>query len=260
MIRKRANQGRRSRKEASLGNSLAREMGLQSGADQPVQIRFNALEDHSRSTGQFVGIGPGRIGSLCNREILCRTFRCCLWQNGRRAHLGRFQFQGLPSRPIEHLVPVRNRLPTPLALVAPFDVIDAFRMSLGVAVDADSVPEPAAGFDHDGTELPSPSTLTFLTTLTRALNAEVACDIAVIVRPKEISRKKRRGWTPRWTPNPRFCGHQDGHQTAMSLKIKGVAEREGFEPPIPVKVCLLSRQVPSTTRPSLRTGWFKRLF
>ena len=35
-------------------------------------------------------------------------------------------------------------------------------------------------------------------------------------------------------------------------KIKGLAEREGFEPPIPVKVCLLSRQVPSTTRPSLR--------
>ena len=31
-----------------------------------------------------------------------------------------------------------------------------------------------------------------------------------------------------------------------------MAEREGFEPPIPVKVCLLSRQVPSTTRPSLR--------
>ena len=33
---------------------------------------------------------------------------------------------------------------------------------------------------------------------------------------------------------------------------RGMAEREGFEPPIPVKVCLLSRQVPSTTRPSLR--------
>src|SRR5258708_23567490 len=35
-------------------------------------------------------------------------------------------------------------------------------------------------------------------------------------------------------------------------KLKNLAEREGFEPPIPVKVCLLSRQVPSTTRPSLR--------
>ncbi len=31
-----------------------------------------------------------------------------------------------------------------------------------------------------------------------------------------------------------------------------LAEREGFEPPIPVKVYSLSRRAPSTTRPSLR--------
>jgi hypothetical protein len=31
-----------------------------------------------------------------------------------------------------------------------------------------------------------------------------------------------------------------------------VAEREGFEPPIPVKVCLISSQVHSTALPSLR--------
>jgi hypothetical protein len=33
-----------------------------------------------------------------------------------------------------------------------------------------------------------------------------------------------------------------------------VAESEGFEPPIPVKVCRFSRPVPSTTRPTLRSG------
>src|SRR5438552_40298 len=32
-----------------------------------------------------------------------------------------------------------------------------------------------------------------------------------------------------------------------------MAEREGFEPPIPVKVYTLSRRAPSATRPSLRT-------
>jgi hypothetical protein len=31
-----------------------------------------------------------------------------------------------------------------------------------------------------------------------------------------------------------------------------MAEREGFEPPIPVKVCLISSQVHSTALPSLR--------
>src|SRR5215475_8283838 len=37
------------------------------------------------------------------------------------------------------------------------------------------------------------------------------------------------------------------------LKVKDLmAEREGFEPPIPFRVCRFSRPVPSTTRPSLR--------
>src|SRR5438876_9263942 len=35
-----------------------------------------------------------------------------------------------------------------------------------------------------------------------------------------------------------------------------VAEREGFEPPIPVKVYTLSRRAPSATRPSLRAARF----
>jgi hypothetical protein len=38
----------------------------------------------------------------------------------------------------------------------------------------------------------------------------------------------------------------------VSYSIKGLAEREGFEPPIPVKVYTLSRRAPSATRPSLR--------
>src|SRR5215472_4347461 len=35
-----------------------------------------------------------------------------------------------------------------------------------------------------------------------------------------------------------------------------MAEREGFEPPIPVKVYTLSRRAPSATRPSLRASLF----
>jgi hypothetical protein len=37
--------------------------------------------------------------------------------------------------------------------------------------------------------------------------------------------------------------------SAMESKL---AEREGFEPPIPAKVCRFSRPVPSTARPPLR--------
>src|SRR5579864_2773336 len=36
--------------------------------------------------------------------------------------------------------------------------------------------------------------------------------------------------------------------------LKGLAEREGFEPPIPVKVCPLSRRIVSTTHAPLRVG------
>src|SRR6266436_4454015 len=40
----------------------------------------------------------------------------------------------------------------------------------------------------------------------------------------------------------------DGHTVASQV----MAEREGFEPPIPFQVCRFSRPVPSTTRPPLR--------
>src|SRR5438309_5769132 len=40
-----------------------------------------------------------------------------------------------------------------------------------------------------------------------------------------------------------------GFDISRGLKM---AEREGFEPPIPVKVYTLSRRAPSATRPSLR--------
>lgn len=36
-------------------------------------------------------------------------------------------------------------------------------------------------------------------------------------------------------------------------KIRHTAERAGFEPAIPVKVCTLSKRVPSTTRPPFRS-------
>ena len=38
----------------------------------------------------------------------------------------------------------------------------------------------------------------------------------------------------------------------IGLVERRLAEREGFEPPIPFRVCALSRRVPSATRPSLR--------
>ena len=43
-------------------------------------------------------------------------------------------------------------------------------------------------------------------------------------------------------------------RTAVILKTK-MAEREGFEPPIPVKVCPLSRRIVSTAHAPLRVGF-----
>ncbi len=48
-------------------------------------------------------------------------------------------------------------------------------------------------------------------------------------------------------------GTRDGHDWPGN---QDMAEREGFEPPIPVKVYTLSRRAPSATRPSLRTRGF----
>src|SRR5437016_12526943 len=42
--------------------------------------------------------------------------------------------------------------------------------------------------------------------------------------------------------------------TSLQLDYKGVAERVGFEPTIPVKVCPLSRRIVSTTHAPLRVG------
>src|SRR5579864_3891406 len=40
--------------------------------------------------------------------------------------------------------------------------------------------------------------------------------------------------------------------SGRDYRFRYMAEREGFEPPIPVKVYTLSRRAPSATRPSLR--------
>jgi hypothetical protein len=41
-------------------------------------------------------------------------------------------------------------------------------------------------------------------------------------------------------------------QAPKLMCFKGLAESEGFEPPIPFRVCRFSRPVPSTTRPTLQ--------
>src|SRR3954470_5805554 len=47
---------------------------------------------------------------------------------------------------------------------------------------------------------------------------------------------------------------EDHQQTAAESWPKFMAERGGFEPPIPVKVCPLSRRIVSTTHAPLRVG------
>ncbi len=51
----------------------------------------------------------------------------------------------------------------------------------------------------------------------------------------------------------RWTGQDRNHKYKIN---KELAESEGFEPPIPFRVCRFSRPVPSTTRPTLRTLLF----
>src|SRR5262249_54984983 len=68
---------------------------------------------------------------------------------------------------------------------------------------------------------------------------------------------------------PAGCGHiaaatliapldirDGGHFVDEPTAKEGLAEREGFEPPIPVKVCPLSRRIVSTTHAPLRAVKF----
>jgi hypothetical protein len=50
-----------------------------------------------------------------------------------------------------------------------------------------------------------------------------------------------------------FLGGKGTGETGWIL-LSVLAEREGFEPPIPVKVCLISSQVHSTALPPLRVS------
>src|SRR5690348_3535393 len=48
------------------------------------------------------------------------------------------------------------------------------------------------------------------------------------------------------------CTKQKMAQKSEGFSFGEMAESEGFEPPIPFRVCSLSRRVPSTARPALR--------
>jgi hypothetical protein len=64
----------------------------------------------------------------------------------------------------------------------------------------------------------------------------------------------------RWSPEleTTYGLPKGGFQGTLSAAREQLvlAEREGFEPPIPVKVYTLSRRAPSATRPSLRVASF----
>ena len=66
---------------------------------------------------------------------------------------------------------------------------------------------------------------------------------------------RRRGWVSiAFTGGTSFslvASHQVG-KAGIPIFVD-MAEREGFEPPIPVKVCLISSQVHSTALPPLQT-------
>src|SRR5579859_600887 len=60
------------------------------------------------------------------------------------------------------------------------------------------------------------------------------------------------GWKPQ--DNKRPNDHHAAVWIALLAAKERLAERQGFEPWIPVKVYTLSKRAPSATRPSLREG------
>src|SRR6202161_2862979 len=66
------------------------------------------------------------------------------------------------------------------------------------------------------------------------------------------------GYLSEGIPQIYFLGPGDTSFILPGVALVGkMAEREGFEPPIPVKVYTLSRRAPSATRPSLRAHRFR---
>src|SRR5713101_7852040 len=56
-------------------------------------------------------------------------------------------------------------------------------------------------------------------------------------------------WEPRSRPQEGSSDPRHGRHNLLIL----LAESEGFEPPIPLRVLLISNQVPSAARPALRS-------
>ena len=104
----------------------------------------------------------------------------------------------------------------------------AFGMLLFVAIDQDEVClDPAIGRADDAAEPQSVRGLDSLVKLVRLTDLFTGANFFRIT-------------TVSWHSN---CN-----------KLRSMAEREGFEPPIPVKVCPLSRRIVSTTHAPLRVG------
>ena len=78
----------------------------------------------------------------------------------------------------------------------------------------------------------------------------------------EGTKSQRGNWQVNGSCNPRFKGvvrqvsgegeERKERDYGKDGRTKYMAEREGFEPPIPVKVCPLSRRIVSTTHAPLR--------
>ena len=123
------------------------------------------------------------------------------------------------------------------------------QVDLNVTVDAHAIAQAAIGFVDDGAQSPSCARLDLLE------HIDPCSGPGIVHRSRherdcgsfsEFAQKSAVQWTPRWTPKLSFCGHHDGHHGGKSLKGKMLAEREGFEPPIELPLCLISSQVHST--------------
>ena len=89
-----------------------------------------------------------------------------------------------------------------MAVLAPFDVVDAFVMHFGAAVDLHSIFELAARFRDHRTQLPLALDFNFF----QNIDFGSASVRSQMQRGGDCPSFKDfaqtlRGWTPRWTPN-----------------------------------------------------------
>jgi hypothetical protein len=136
----------------------------------------------------------------------------------------------------EHLSCIRDCRAQTSPFLAPFEVVDALRVSLKATAGPGSIAQPAIGLPHDGAETPALARANFLEYVDPGSAARAVhpawhwAGLSILLK----TRANQRGEVDTtMDTKPVVCGHHDGHHGGKSLILKGLVPKKGLEPPHP---------------------------